>query len=373
MENPFDLLYVVCDLIYCRRFLECFKNMLQAVAKIGLIVIYLSCVAAADGNKSNEVYVTGSCLEKPFRCPHPKIQFFLYTRRTQDNPDLLNVLDEESLFYSHFNPKHPTKIIIHGFGGGRNNSPSPDLREAYFSIGDYNIIIVDYGNAVKEPCLSQMEWAPRFGSLCIAQLVKYLAQHPRGVRPDDLHFIGYSVGAHIAGLVANYLTPDEGKIGRITGLDPTIFFYAGTNNSKDLDPSDASFVDVLHTGAGILGQWHSSGHADFYVNGGTSQPGCASSTIFQTLACDHTKVTPYFIESITSKRGFYAGPCPNLLTYLIGWCEPKDADFVLMGEHVSHEARGVYYVTTNPNPPYARGFPKKGRSLFGRDYHGVRR
>lgn len=66
-----------------------------------------------------------------------------------------------------------------------------------------------------------------------------------------MHFIGYSVGAHISGLVANYLKPEEGKIGRITGLDPTIFYYSTTNTSRDLDKSDAHFVDVLHTGAGI--------------------------------------------------------------------------------------------------------------------------
>ena len=50
-------------------------------------------------------------------------------------------------------------------------------------------------------------------------------------------------------------------------LDPTIFVYAGANNSRDLDPSDAHFVDILHTGAGILGQWQPGGHADFYING----------------------------------------------------------------------------------------------------------
>lgn len=76
-----------------------------------------------------------------------------------------------------------------------------------------------------------------------------------------MHFIGYSVGAHMSGLVANYLKPSEGKIGRITGLDPTIFVYAGSNNSRDLDPSDAHFVDILHSSAGILGQWQPGGHA----------------------------------------------------------------------------------------------------------------
>jgi len=115
--------------------------------------------AVAAGQNQTQVYVTDSCLQKPYRCPHPKIQFYLYTRRTQEQPEFIDVLDANALYYTHFNPGHPTKIIIHGFGGGRTLSPSPDLREAYFSVGEYNIIIVDYADAVKEPCLSQMDWA----------------------------------------------------------------------------------------------------------------------------------------------------------------------------------------------------------------------
>ena len=56
-------------------------------------------------------------------------------------------------------------------------------------------------------------------SLCVSQLIKYILNHPRGIPPDYMHFIGYSIGAHIAGLVANNLSPKEGKIGRITGYD----------------------------------------------------------------------------------------------------------------------------------------------------------
>jgi Lipase len=91
---------------------------------------------------------------------------------------------------------------------------------AYFHRGEYNIIIVDYGSLVKEPCLSQIGWGPRFCARCIAQLLYYLDQ-VSGTPPDSLHLIGYSVGAHIAGLVANYIS--FGKIGRITGTS-RIFF-----------------------------------------------------------------------------------------------------------------------------------------------------
>lgn len=38
------------------------------------------------------------------------------------------------------------------------------------------------------------------------------------------------------------------KIGRITGLEPAITFYHGlVDPSMRLDPSDADFVDVIHT------------------------------------------------------------------------------------------------------------------------------
>nr|CAD7451865.1 unnamed protein product [Timema tahoe] len=225
-----------------------------------------------------DLFNTSSCVDPPYTCPHPRIQFYLYTRISKDHPQLLDVTNPKSLFESFFNADNPTKLVIHGFGGGRNLSPSTDMRKAYFEYSDYNILIVDYSTLVKEPCLSQVDWSPRFLSQCVAQLVDYIAEHPRGVPTNKFHLIGYSIGAHVAGLVANYVT--TGKLGRITGLDPTILIYMGNNRSRDLDPTDANFVDVIHTGAGILGQWGPNGHVDYYVNGGTSQPGCASSSLF---------------------------------------------------------------------------------------------
>lgn len=143
---------------------------------------------------------------------------YCFCRLTQHNPELLDTTREDSLYNSYFNRGNPTKIVIHGFGGGRNLSPSTDMRNAYFKNGAYNIIIVDYGTLVREPCLKQMDWAPRFCAKCIAQLVRYLSLHPRGIKADEAHLVGYSVGAHIAGLVANYLDPNiDGKLGRITG------------------------------------------------------------------------------------------------------------------------------------------------------------
>lgn len=57
------------------------------------------------------------------------------------------------------------------------------------------------------------------------------------------------------------------------GLDPALPFFTTINRSK-LDKSDAKFVDIIHTNAGVFGKIEASGHVDFYLNGGQSQPAC---------------------------------------------------------------------------------------------------
>jgi len=85
--------------------------------------------------------------------------FAVIFRETQQNPVLLNVQDFNSLRNSKFNKNHPTKIVIHGFGGGRNLAPSTDLRDGktsdllifylnyvLFSIRVIEISLSDNGN-----------------------------------------------------------------------------------------------------------------------------------------------------------------------------------------------------------------------------------
>ena len=50
-------------------------------------------------------------------------------------------------------------------------------------------------------------------------------QEMKGLRYDDVHLIGHSLGAHCVGYVGKNLT---GQIGRITGLDPADPLFQGT-------------------------------------------------------------------------------------------------------------------------------------------------
>jgi pancreatic triacylglycerol lipase len=55
--------------------------------------------------------------------------------------------------------------------------------------------------------------------------------------------IGHSLGAHTAGYAGERIT----GLGRITGLDPAEPYFQGMPPFVRLDPTDAKFVDVIHT------------------------------------------------------------------------------------------------------------------------------
>lgn len=62
-------------------------------------------------------------------------------------------------------------------------------------------------------------------------------------------------------------------------LDAAEPYYQGTPINVRLDPTDARYVDAIHTDGkpyweGGWGMMEPVGHADFYPNGGENQPGC---------------------------------------------------------------------------------------------------
>lgn len=89
-----------------------------------------------------------------------------------------------------------------------------------------------------------------------------------------LFYEGHSLGAHVAGNTGSLIT--SGHLGRITGLDPALpGFHLLTSDKTRLDPTDAMFVDIIHSCGGVLGYLQPLGSVDFYPNGGTAvQPGC---------------------------------------------------------------------------------------------------
>jgi len=67
-----------------------------------------------------------------------------------------------------------------------------------------------------------------------------------------------------------------------------------TGKMGHLTPSDAEFVDVIHTDGGVFGFPVALGHADFFPNGGFPlQPGCSIRELAQTNLL--TRISEYII------------------------------------------------------------------------------
>jgi len=282
--------------------------------------------------------------------------FFLWTRQRPTKLYQLKTGDETNLKESGYDKTLPTKIFAHGFEmNGYDNEEVLKVRDEYLKHEDCNFISVDWQKLAGGINYMRAVSSSTIVGELTGQLINFLLE--QGADLNNFHVIGFSLGAHVAGkagATANGLVP------RITGLDPAYPLFSMENTDQRLDTTDAEFVDVIHTNSGNL--IHASlsfpqpiGHADFFVNGGHSQPGCGliiSGGIYDLLgACSHSRAPAYFTESINSPVGFKSTLCTSWDNFKKGHCAGNTSQ--LMGEPISKSARGVFYLTTNKKSPFA--------------------
>ncbi|XP_071451705.1 phospholipase A1-like [Hetaerina americana] len=264
-----------------------------------------------------------------------------------------------------FDPdRYRTIFIIHGFlSGALTSGWVDDMAEALLNWSDVNVIAVDWTS-------SWQYWRAVANTRVVGAELTKLGLHLMGVMKADtmkFHLIGHSLGAHIASYMATCL----GGVARITGLDPASPCFRGDDPESKLDPSDAVFVDVIHTNGRILkklglGQPDPVGHVDFYPNGGMIQPGCKDKTSIlnalkldrlQRAVCSHGRSHQFFIEGIRHNCSFWG--------HLWEKNEKGEAnvdyrsctldsctEMGMLSE--DFPARGTFYVTTRENVPFCR-------------------
>ncbi|XP_077987391.1 pancreatic lipase-related protein 2-like [Glandiceps talaboti] len=275
--------------------------------------------------------------------------FWLYTWDNRDVPQIIDRMDADSLLNSNFDRLKDTKFLIHGWVNSGETEWVVKVREAFLnSTEDLNIIAVDwfggafaaYPQAVSNTQLVGAE---------VDAFIRFLDDLLGEYLPSKVHLIGHSLGAQCSGH-AGERSPD---IGRITGLDPAKNSFEDEDPLVRLDPTDAVFVDVLHTDTAGSGIKMPCADADFYPNGGEMQPGCESDS------CDngnHGRAYEFFAESINSECKFSAYPCE-----LDQWvtcpsccntCEPVCSR---MGYHALSEEKGIFYLETNAEFPFCQG------------------
>ncbi|XP_029558554.1 phospholipase A1 member A isoform X3 [Salmo trutta] len=246
-----------------------------------------------------------------------QVQYLLLTRK---NTDCASLFSQESLSNntSYFNSSLPTKIIVHGYRAlGSKPSWVKQLAQALLRAQDANVVVVDwvYGasfayNLVVE---NYKEVAVQ-----ISVLINQLQNH--GCKLESFHFIGVSLGAHVSGFVGTLF---KGEIGRITGLDPAGPMFKGADTFDRLDPSDALFVEAIHTDSDYFGISIPVGHADFFLNGGMDQAGCARSrfeSMYGYVICDHMRALHVYISALNGTCPLTGIPCSSYEEFLKGRC-----------------------------------------------------
>ncbi|XP_029666480.1 pancreatic lipase-related protein 2-like isoform X1 [Formica exsecta] len=302
--------------------------------------------------------------------------FKLYTRENPFGEEQLFLNNTEVLYASHFNESRPTKFIVHGFsdtgnegwirdliGGGSTWILRRNLRIFYTAaittttfannqgqpISDVNVIVVGWGILASDAYPVAAKNTRLVGEY-LGQFLEFL-NRDSNLEYKDVHISGHSLGSYVAGFAGAY---HDGRVGRITGLDPASPLFETISGIVDpeyrLDPTDAQFVDVIHTSGPTFGFLAPLGHADFYPNDGKiPQPGC--SFVPTITYCSHSRAHQLMTESIGSTVGFKARMCESWEKYKEQLCDYNPV--ILMGEYASTSLRGKFYLSTNGAPPYA--------------------
>ncbi|XP_070537615.1 inactive pancreatic lipase-related protein 1-like [Ptychodera flava] len=284
------------------------------------------------------------------------VSFILLTRSNLLIPTVLVRNDTKGLAQSNFDPTKPTKFTIHGYTDDGLTAWAYDMAKALVERDDINAFSVNWRKGAGGINYWQCAENARVAGAEVAAFMKQLRDQT-GASFKDMHLIGHSLGAHVAGY-AGERTPG---LGRITGSDPAQPLFEYKDPRVRLDSTDADFVDVIHTdGNSIftlgLGLFQPIGHIDFYPNGGKRQAGCAEDENSPTYPnCDHSRSHKYIMESIVSDCPFTAYPCtmweidndPSACNY----CPHGQCAYLGINADKGN-TRGVFYLETNTESPY---------------------
>uniref|UniRef100_A0A8I3W5F5 Lipase H n=1 Tax=Callithrix jacchus TaxID=9483 RepID=A0A8I3W5F5_CALJA len=276
------------------------------------VFISFMCLARADTGETCPSF-TRLSLHSALVGTGLDVRLMLYTRR---NPTCAQTINSSA--FENLNVTKKTTFIVHGF---RPTGSPPvwmeDLVKALLSVEDMNVVVVDWNRGATTVIYNHASSKTRKVATILKEFIDQVLAE--GASLDDIYMIGVSLGAHIAGFVGEMY---DGRLGRITGLDPAGPLFNGKPPQDRLDPSDAQFVDVIHSDTDALGYKEPLGNIDFYPNGGLDQPGCPKTILggFQYFKCDHQRSVYLYLSSLRESCTITAYPCDSYQDYRNGKC-----------------------------------------------------
>ncbi|EDW14514.1 phospholipase A1 [Drosophila mojavensis] len=270
------------------------------------------------------------------------VKFYLFTKSNPTKGTKITATSK-SITKSNFNANNPTRVIIHGWTQSSSSGMNKNIRDAWLSNGDYNVIVVDWARARSIEYASSVVAVPTVGTK-VANMINYLVSD-HGLRLDTLYVIGHSLGAHVAGYTGKNT---NGQVHTIIGLDPALPLFSYNKPNKRLNSEDAFYVESIQTNGGMLGFLKPIGKGAFYPNGGKTQPGCVMDV---TGACSHGRSVTYYAEAV-SQNNFGTMKCGDYEAAVNKECGSTYSSVRMGADSNAYMVSGDFYVPVNSKAPY---------------------
>ncbi|XP_018568068.1 pancreatic triacylglycerol lipase-like [Anoplophora glabripennis] len=315
-----------------------------------LIAVVLSSSAPQNNNETDDV--VDHILDAIDAVVGPELEVeesnIIYWFFSKENPSNGIPVNRESISHLHdtsFNTSRDTIFIVHGWRNTNSSAFITTVREAIVANLDVNIFVVDWSDIAAQSYIPARTSVPDVGKFLAHFIDTLVSDYNLSLSRTTL--VGHSLGAQVVGIAGAAL---NGNVAVIVGLDPALPLFATSGVEDRLDPTDAKFVQVIHTNGGLKGFLSPIGDSDYYPNGGMRQPGCGLDI---DGSCAHARAYEYYAESLEGS-GFVGVSCGSYLRYSDGDCG-SDNTSMLGTSEIDTSASGRYYLDTNSGSPYAQG------------------
>ncbi|CAG9801920.1 unnamed protein product [Chironomus riparius] len=243
------------------------------------------------------------------------------------------------------------KTVMFHYGVGQSVSSNPvfDIITSYLFNREYNFVVISYENNNVVSTDTAVDLAEGIASALIRLF-------DVGYSSGNMNLLGFSLGAQIVARASRRVQAISNRrhiIGRLTGLDPFNIGPISAVRIGRMSSADAQWVESIHTENPNRGDHLSTGHVQFYFNGGISQPQCTQISPISRWDCSHDFALIYWAESVRSTvLTFPALQCSTWELYTAGSCNSNSIGH--MGRTTESNLRGAYFLRTSLTPPYAR-------------------
>lgn len=147
-------------------------------------------------------------------CELNQVLIFILTifRRNRNSHQLLVHNNANSVRNSNYQGNRPTNVIVHGWNQNGGDRMNVDITSALLDLGDFNVIVIDWRSVAGGSYFSAANQVPAIGNH-VGNVIQWIFNNFGG-NLDQLHLIGFSLGAHIVGNAGRAL---GGRPIRVTG------------------------------------------------------------------------------------------------------------------------------------------------------------